>query len=67
MDIALSRATVALSPNMTPDLSTGSQALNHSWFDLSHTDITLFNDLCRGNALVQLWEFRKGLRKQDKK
>ena len=56
MDIALSHATVALSPNMTPNLSTGSQALNHSWFDLSHTDVTLINDLCQGNAIVQLWQ-----------
>ena len=56
MDIALSRATVALYPNMTPNLSTGSQALNHSGFDLSHTDITLLNDLGRGNAIVQLWQ-----------
>ena len=53
MDIALSRATVALSSNMTLNLSTGPQALNHSGFDLCPTDITLdlFHELCRSKAL----------------
>ena len=53
--------------NIISVLSTGLQALNYSGFDLSPTDMTLFNDLCQGNAIVQLRLTMKAFRKQEKK
>ena len=53
--------------NIISVLSTGLHALNHSGFDLSPTDVTLFNDLRRGNAIVQLRLAMKAFRKQEKK
>ena len=53
--------------NIISVLSTGPQALNHSGFDLSLTDMTLFNDLRRGNAIVQLRLAMKAFRKRQKK
>ena len=54
--------------NIISVLSTSPQALNHSGFDLSPTDMTLFNDLrSRGNATVQLRLEMKAFRKRQKK
>lgn len=53
--------------NVISILSTGPQTLNHSGFDLSPTDMTLFNDLRRGNAIVQLRLAMKAFRKREKK
>ena len=53
--------------NIISVLSTSPQALNHSGFDLSPTDMTLFNDLRRGNAIVQLRLAMKAFRKRQKK